>query len=571
MIRIEYETQRLALPFFMLMGTLFFIQAFFGMILALQHYDPGLLQGLLNFNIARAEHLNLAVLWIVSGFIGTLIWVLPMLSEREIGSPKIARVLLIALVIVTVWNMGTLWLAQDGNSGWWGNVPLFQEGLEYIEGGRITDVLVLAGFAMLAWIVYRTLPPRRDWNEFHWGVALGVTGLLLVWMFGFLFFPEVDKQEYFRWYVVHFWVEAVWEVIHITLIGFLLMKIFGANPKVAGFAVFWGVSLVWLSGLIGNGHHYFWIGTPEFWQFWGSFFSALEPLPIILCFWHIYLDSHHDSKPVANMPAFLFLLGSAAFELVGAGILGFTQTFALTNVWEHGTWVTGAHAHLALFGTFGMLVIGAAYLAIPGVRRVAVFNQRLGVLSFWLMFVGIIGIATAFAFGGTVQVYVYRVLGLDWFGAEVHTAMLIWKTMLPIFALVFLTGAALCLYDLATIGHRGSIFLDHDDAIDSAEHAERAAAPVSPWRRRMRLFSLGGWLGGMWLFGGIITAGLLSFNLDVVRAGDPTLPYMFAAVGYSGLWIITAAFVARFQMSMSARRWQQDEQEPPAATAAEPA
>src|SRR3546814_15148698 len=84
-------------------------------------------------------------------------------------------------------------------------------------------------------------------------------------------------------------------------------------------------------------------------------FSAREPLPLIFCFWHIYLDAHHDRRPLKNAPAFYFILGSVVLEQVGAGILGFTMTFALTNVWSHGTWVTPAHAHLALFGTFGML------------------------------------------------------------------------------------------------------------------------------------------------------------------------------------------------------------------------
>jgi len=377
-----------------------------------------------------------------------------------------------------------------------------------------------------------------------------------VWLFGFFFFPEIDKQEYFRWYIVHYWVEGVWEVIHITLIGFLLMTMFGADRRVTGWVVFWGIALVMLSGLIGNGHHYFWVGTPEFWQFWGSFFSALEPLPIIICFWHIYLDAHHNERPISNMPAFLFLLGSAVFEQVGAGILGFTQTFALTNVWEHGTWVTAAHGHLALFGTFGMLVIGAAYFALPSIRNVREFNPRLGVASFWLLFAGISGVAFAFALGGTVQVVVYRLLGLDWYGADLQSAMSIWKALMPVFGLVFIVGAVLCIYDLLTLGRRGSIFLDHDNAIDARLAPAQAALVQSGfWTRRMSLFGLGGWIGSMWFFGGVITLGLLSFNLPGVRAGDSTLPYLFAGVGYSGLWLSTLGFVARMHLSLSSRRW----------------
>src|SRR3546814_19843140 len=96
--------------------------------------------------------------------------------------------------------------------------------------------------------------------------------------------------------------------------------------------------------------------------------DLLEPLPLIFCFWHIYLDAHHDRRPLKNAPAFYFILGSVVLEQVGAGILGFTMTFALTNVWSHGTWVTPAHANMALFGTFGMLGLAPAYYAVPMVR-----------------------------------------------------------------------------------------------------------------------------------------------------------------------------------------------------------
>src|SRR5690606_30025621 len=234
----------------------------------------------------------------------------------------------------------------------------------------------------------------------------------------------------------------------------LLVLMFKADIRPVGYAVFWGVVLVWLSGLLGNAHHYFWVGTPAFWQFWGSLFSALEPLPLIFCFWHIYLDAHHDRRPLENAPAFYFILGSVVLEQVGAGILGFTMTFALTNVWSHGTWITPSHAHLAMFGTFGMLGIGAAYFIIPALRKATNFDQRFGQLSFWLVFLGMLGIAIAFALGGTVQVFAYRTLGLDWFGGDLYPAMGLYRAMLPTFGLVFLSGAGLLTFDLMTLGHR---------------------------------------------------------------------------------------------------------------------
>ncbi|CAM3806982.1 cbb3-type cytochrome c oxidase subunit I [Castellaniella denitrificans] len=545
MIKIDYQTQRLSLRFFLLMLVLFGFQVLFGLLIAVQHVDPHLLSGVLNFNILRAEHTNLGILWILSGFIGTILFVGPLLSRRELAAPGLIRFLFRALLAVTLWNVATQSLAARGIAGWWLGQPWLQEGLEYLEAGRAADIVIFVGFAILAWVVLRTFPARRDWNEIHWGLAIGVSALTFVWLFGVFFVERLDLQEYFRWYVVHYWVEGVWEVIHISLVGFLLVLMFKADVKAVGYAVFWGVAMVWLSGLIGNAHHYFWIGTPEFWQFWGSLFSALEPLPLVFCFWHIYLDAHQDRRPLENAPAFYFILGSVVLEQVGAGILGFTMTFALTNAWSHGTWVTPSHAHLALFGTFGMLGIAAAYYAIPLLRGVKDFDQRLGRIAFWLVFAGMLGIAFAFAIGGTIQVFLYRAMGLSWFGGQIFPAMQFYKILVPLFGLVFLIGAGLLIYDLLTLGLRAR-------NAPRPRAAFRAADP-GRWGRALHGMEAGLWLMSMWIFGAFITLGLLSFNLDAVAQGDPTIPYVLAGLGYPGLLLVTLLFVWRFLASLEAR------------------
>jgi nitric oxide reductase subunit B len=543
-MNIQYQTQRLSLRFFMLMLVLFVAQVIYGMILAAQQIDPTLLQGWLNFNVARAEHLNLGIMWIVCGFIGAIMFVAPLLARRELVAPWLIKFLFYAVIGIVVWNFFTQFLAERGIAGWWLGQPWLQQGLEYLEAGRIAGVLILVGFLILAFVVLRTFPRVREWNEVHWGLGLGVGALAVVWVFGLFYVARLDLQEYFRWFVVHYWVEGVWEVIHISLIGYFLVLMFKADVKSVGFAVFWGIALVWLSGLIGNAHHYFWIGTPEFWQFWGSLFSALEPLPLVFCFWHIYLDAHTNKRPLENAPAFYFLLGSTVLELVGAGILGFVMTFALTNVWSHGTWVTAGHAHLALFGTFGMLGIAAAYYAMPILRKVPQFDQRLGKLGFWLVFTGVLGMGFAFAIGGTVQVFVYRILGLDWFGGDVNRAMAAYKAILPLFGLVLSIGAGVLAYDLFTMGRRL-----RPQAADDLD-----ARPATGWHRPLTGFEAGIWLLLMWLFGTIITLGLLSFNLPRVRVeGDPTLPYVLAGVGYPGLLLVTLLFVWRFIASLEAR------------------
>lgn len=547
-MEIKYKTQRLSMRFFMLMLILFLLQIGFGLLLVVQHTDPTVMSGTLNFNVARAEHLNLGILWILAGFIGTILFVGPLLSERELAAPWLIKVLFYAFIAAVVFNIYTQGLAAKGIAGWWKGQPWLQEGLEYIEAGRIVDLVVLIGFGILAYVVLRTFPKVRVWNEIHWGLGIGVVALMVVWLFGLFFVPRLDVQEYFRWFVVHYWVEGVWEVIHISLIGFLLVLLFKVDVKSVGYAVFWGVTLVWLSGLLGNAHHYFWIGTPEFWQFWGSLFSAMEPLPLIFCFWHIYLDSHQNSKPLENAPAFYFMLGSVVLEQVGAGILGFSMTFSLTNLWSHGTWITPAHGHLALFGTFGMLVIGAAYFAVPALRGIKHFNQRIGKLAFWLVFIGILGMAVAFAYGGTVQMYAYRTLGLSWFGGDILPKMNIYGIFVGLFGILLTFGAVLMTYDLFTMGRQSNLVQVLDDP--------RAARPTaaSRWSRPLTGFEAGTWLAIMWLFGAIVTFGLLSFNLDQVRVeGNPAIPYIMAAIGYPGLLITALLFVRRFLASMEAR------------------
>ncbi|MGE3666098.1 MAG: cbb3-type cytochrome c oxidase subunit I, partial [Steroidobacteraceae bacterium] len=143
MIRIEYATQRLSLRFFMLMLVLFFFQAAFGLLLTAQHIDPSLLAGRLNFNIVRAEHTNLGILWVLSGFIGAILFVGPLLSKRELAAPALIKFLFYAVIAVVVWNVGTQVYAQQGLALWWMGQPLLQEGLEYLEGGRIVDVVIL--------------------------------------------------------------------------------------------------------------------------------------------------------------------------------------------------------------------------------------------------------------------------------------------------------------------------------------------------------------------------------------------------------------------------------------------
>lgn len=165
------------------------------------------------------------------------------------------------------------------------------------------------------------------------------------------------------------------------------------------------------------------------------------------------------------------------------------------------------------------------------------------------LFVGMLGVAFAFNVGGTVQIYVYRILGLDWFGGDVATAMSLFKLLLPLFGLVYAVGTVMVAYDLITLGSRVTA--------PARVPAYAGATPVYPttrWARPLTGFEAGSWLLMMWVLGAISTLALLSFNLPRVRVDcDATPPYLLAGVGYTGLLLITLLFVWRFLASREAR------------------
>src|SRR5574337_1521526 len=155
-MQIQYKSQRLSLRFFILMLVLFGFQVVYGIILATQQVDPTFLSGVLNFNVARAEHLNLGIMWIVCGFIGSILFVGPLLSKRELVTPWLIKFLFYAVIVIVVWNFFTQFLAERGIAGWWLNQPWLQQGLEYLEAGRVAGVLIFIGFSIVAFVVLRT-------------------------------------------------------------------------------------------------------------------------------------------------------------------------------------------------------------------------------------------------------------------------------------------------------------------------------------------------------------------------------------------------------------------------------
>jgi nitric oxide reductase subunit B len=414
---VKYQSQKLALPYATVALLLFFVQLIAGGLLAIYYISPDVLTGIVNFNLLRAYHLNALIFWLFSATFAAVFYVTPILSERELWGQNLVKLLAVVLVLVVVGIFATLPLMQSGSNLWALNQPLLYEGKEYVEAGRLWDILVFVGFLIVALVVLKTLPSPRQWPLALWALVVGAAGTFFLYIPGNILFKSITTNEYFRWWTVHYWVEGALEIAYAGAIGLVLMLIIpdARVRKVVDKYIFYDVVLAATSGIIGQGHHYFWIGTPTFWIMLGGVISVLEIVPLALMALESLRIAKELKQPFVNIPSLYFMVGILVFGFVGVSLLGLIQTWPWTNWWEHGTWVTPSHGHECMMA-FAMGAIALLYFALPDLVDKPIDRTFVewGRKAFWFMFVGQIILATSFGLAGTVQIYHYWILGESW-------------------------------------------------------------------------------------------------------------------------------------------------------------
>src|SRR5512138_3869774 len=161
MFELKYPSQRLAQPFFVTMAIFFLLQITYGLTIALQHVDPYFLQGIMNFNVNRSTHINLAILWVLTGIIATVLYVGPLLGGRDLKHPWLARLLLIVIWANVLWTAIALRLGQVGIAGWAFGQAWIQSGLEFLETGLATKICLWIGFVIVAYLILSIFPNIR--------------------------------------------------------------------------------------------------------------------------------------------------------------------------------------------------------------------------------------------------------------------------------------------------------------------------------------------------------------------------------------------------------------------------
>lgn len=408
---------RVSREFFLFAAVIMAVQFLVGLVAAAQFLWPTLLFDQLPFNMTRMLHINALVVSILAGFMGATYYLVAEESGGELASEKSARVNFWLLAVgITAVIAGYLYMSLTKTYSFW-----FSEGREYIEAPRWADWAIVAVVLLFLFNVVRTIQVKRAWDDINRMLVVGLGALAFFYLFGMKFLGNMALDFYFWWWVIHLWVEGSWELIAAALYALLLIRLYDFPRARAAKYVYIEAGLVLFTGIIGTGHHYYWIGTPDYWLWLGGIFSALEPVPLlIMVFDALRIDrERRGDEPHPNRLARTWILGSVVLHFLGAGVLGFIQTLPQINRWTHGTQITAAHGHLSFFGAYGMLVIGMIYYALPRLRFGSDdYDQRRGNWAFWLMTSGMMVMTAALMGAGVLQVYFERIAGLPFMEAQ---------------------------------------------------------------------------------------------------------------------------------------------------------
>jgi nitric oxide reductase subunit B len=239
---------------------------------------------------------------------------------------------------------------------------------------------------------------RNPRNEFSSLVIFYLfSAILVVGFFGFGMFygkgSHLTLADYWRWFVVHIWVESIFEFFGIAVISLLLVSMGLASARAALVVAYFTATLVFFSGILGTAHHYFWFGGPSFWLGIGAVFSSLEPIPLFGLVVRGLLEYKSIRKEGKEFPyrwPLYFLVASSFWNFLGAGVFGFLINLPIVNYYEHGTYLTMNHAHGALFGVYGMLSIGLLLFSWRGLVQKAYWNDKILKISFFGFNIGLL-------------------------------------------------------------------------------------------------------------------------------------------------------------------------------------
>lgn len=431
-------SQRATYKFFTVAAILFLVQVSSGIITINDFIDflgyfgiP--LAGEIPVTLSRTWHIMLSLYWISTCWIASSIFILPLLSRKEIpGQLPLVNTLFALLVLLVGGSLTGMVLGPLGLLGdWW--YELGHQGWEYVDFGRWFQALLMVIFVLWGVVVFRGLRPafvkKETWSLPKW-IMYSVIGIPLLFISGFVATPETNFviADFWRWMVIHMWVEAFFEVFITVIVSYLLVLMGLVSRQAAVRVVYFATILFLGTGLLGISHNFYWNAKPVATMALGSVFSTLQFIPLILLTVEAWRfknmpriavgDVEHKDlgRNFAFPEVFLFLVAVNFWNFFGAGVMGIIVNLPIMNYFEHGTYLTVNHAHAALMGVYGNISLAAMLFASKMVLRQERWNPKLIRTVFWSVNAGLMLMVVLDLFpAGAIQFKAVLDQGL-WYG-----------------------------------------------------------------------------------------------------------------------------------------------------------
>lgn len=398
------SSQLATVKYFWLVSAMILVQILLGVVTAHYGVEGDGFYGIplskwLPYSVARTWHLQLGVLWIATAWLAAGLFMGPLVSGSDPkGQTAGVNLLFVALLVVVAGSMAGQWMSTQNKMSLDTAFYFGHQGYEYIDLGRVWQIGLFVGLLLWLGLVLRVVVPalKQPGEQRHLLLIflMASTAIGLFYAAGFMYgqHSHLSIIEYWRWWVVHLWVEGFFEVFATTVIAFFFYRLNLVTPRLAAEASLLSATIFLAGGIIGTLHHLYFSGTPTVALAWGSVFSALEVVPLVLVAYPA-LEDLRMSKATPWVRKYkwpiYFFVSVAFWNMVGAGLFGFMINPPIALYYMQGLNTTPVHGHAALFGVYGMLGIGLMLMCLRALLPNLIWKEGMLKFAFWSMNIGL--------------------------------------------------------------------------------------------------------------------------------------------------------------------------------------
>lgn len=401
---VQTPSQKATVKYFWVVSALLLVQVIMGVITAHYGVEGQAFYGFplsdwLPYSVSRTWHVQIAIFWIATSWLATGLYYAPAISGIEPKFQKLGvNFLFLSLLVIVVGSLAGQWMGVMQKLGLVNNFWFGHQGYEYVDLGRFWQIFLFVG--LIIWLllmgraIYPALKQKTDNRNLLILFLISCIAIAAFYGAGLMWGRQTNLAiaEYWRWWVVHLWVEGFFEVFAAVVVAFLFVRLEMIKATTATLAVLFTTIIFLSGGILGTFHHLYFTGTPTAVMALGATFSALEVVPLVLMGYEAYenLDFSRSTDWIKayKWPIYSFI-AVAFWNLVGAGIFGFLINPPTALYYMQGLNTTAVHGHTALFGVYGMLGIGLMLFVLRDMNKEVVWKERWIKFAFWSINIGL--------------------------------------------------------------------------------------------------------------------------------------------------------------------------------------